>query len=210
MRNIAIIGTAGRYGCMRGRTDKDFLIMLEHAYTLVEDPLGDVHLYSGGAAWADQLAVELYMQGIVKHLTLFLPAPITYQNRFWEGGNINKPGDGRTANYYHMLFTQAAYNQTDGLNQSLFSVQRISDAGIKGANLQVNKNGFWARNSQVAEHADDTLIAYTWGKTGRPTDGSTLDTWHKNHAHNKIHVNLFDLLPALSKQEQIFNFSQKI
>jgi hypothetical protein len=67
-----IIGTAGR-SHKELLTDKTWPNMVAKARELV--PKGAMGI-SGGAAWADHIAVELYRLGHLSQLMLHLPAPI--------------------------------------------------------------------------------------------------------------------------------------
>lgn len=73
---VAIIGTCGR--TQGDRLEPEiFDFMCRKARTTITDTLGldpsIVELVSGGAAWADHVAVQLSNEEIVPNLTLHLP-----------------------------------------------------------------------------------------------------------------------------------------
>ena len=78
---ISIIGSAGR--------EKPTL-WTPYLYDrcidiLIENMSPNPDLISGGAAWADHLAVTLYRRGFARSLTLHIPAP-------WEDGRYKDTG----------------------------------------------------------------------------------------------------------------------
>lgn len=159
---LGIIGTAGR-GPDGKRLPALWNVMSCVAQSLVV-ATGAESLVSGGAAWADHLAVRLFNAGLVKDLTLHLPA--SFLHHFDEG-----PGRydcGHTANHYHRLFTQS---------MSFDSLKDI-ETSIKGGALALLTPGFKERNTKVAEEAQ-TLLAFTFGDGPRLCDGGTLDTMTK-------------------------------
>ncbi len=175
---IGIIGTAGR------REDGS-RITLELYEAMFHDSLRrmreraqreEIVLVSGGAAFADQLAVSHYLAGNAEELWLFLPAPFE-KGSFVENG-FRSPGN--IANYYHKKFSVIMGGDTLG---------GITKAIKKGAKIYVNKGGFLARNKQVARSVD-YLIAYTFGLGDEPKeDSGTAHTWKYCEA-SKVHVPL--------------------
>lgn len=178
-RCIAVIGTAGR--------DKERVMDASLWRRMTEDLSHRINpadvLISGGAAWADHLAVHAYLHGWCSKLYLFLPAP--FQGGHFLGGF---PSSGNTANYYHKKFVQCA--QVDGLKQ-------IEQAIAKGAIVEsepvsASYAGMFARNKKVAAHAT-AAIAYTYGIGLTPADGGTLGTWKQIKSDDKIHVSLYGI-----------------
>ena len=186
----AVIGTAGRRDDQQKITADHFDFMCGYALQHLEN----TDCISGGAAWADHVAVVLFNAGYLNSLTLALPC--NFVNDCFEGREFRSPGS--TANYYHRLFTQ---------KRGKDSLSEIATAIKNGAHTKVY-NGFFARNSRVAQ-AQDLLIAFTFGtKTdtyypGQPgyinagqaglKDGGTAHTWDKSHALTKMHVNLHNI-----------------
>ena len=177
-RTVAIIGTAGR--------DKDKPMTAQLWERMVADAKQRVRpddtLVSGGAAWADHLAVRLYLDGAVKHLVLHLPAP--FVNGKFQG---ERESAASAANYYHDLFRRNA--GVDGFAD-------LAAAIAKGAKVteQPVARGYgamFARNALVAKQAD-AVVAYTFGEGDTPADGGTKDTWDQVKG-NRLHVPLLSL-----------------
>ncbi|CAK9856659.1 unnamed protein product [Sphagnum jensenii] len=153
----------------------------------------NVHLVSGGAAWSgdclsmfppctltslavmysasDHVAVALFLQGEADRLTLHLPCPFIRtvgKEGFKDSGKKDwRSNPGRTANIYHVQFSQA-------LGRS--STREIALSIDRGATV-VTHAGFHARNCLVAKSS--FLIAFSWGAGEAPDDGGTKDTWDK-------------------------------
>ena len=169
---LAIVGTAGRKDDQKRLTRNHFEAMYLVASGLLEQinesnyPI--THLVSGGAAWADHVAVRLFMDKKAPGLRLFMPAE-------FEGGSYHDNGNkdayenpGGTANYYHKLF-----QQHKGIN----SLSDIIIAQAHGAELIPVHRGFFARNALVAK--SDFLLACTFGDGKMVKDGGTADTVRK-------------------------------
>jgi hypothetical protein len=170
---------------------------------------GVTHLVSGGAAWADHLAVRAFLdpsRGLVQGLKLYLPAS------FERGRYIPDPSvqfnPGKTSNYYHEQFSRAI-----GAN----TLSEIAQAAENGANLIVEP-GFFNRNASVSH--TEILLAFTFGADEAPAtfrrlspgfrdpraaglkDGGTSDTWKKATASEttrKIHVSLTSLAGQIAR-----------
>ena len=170
----AIIGTAGR--------DKSKTMDINLWNWMLSDASNRItesdHLVSGGAAWADHLAVELYINGECSDLTLHLPAP------FDNGRFIGPYGSSASAaNYYHERFSRVI-----GIN----TLHQIYRAICGGANVTYEPehsgySGMFNRNSKVSKA--DNMLAYTFGTGNVPADGGTLDTWNKCTG-KRVHVTL--------------------
>lgn len=175
---IAIIGTAGR-DKTKPMTLRLWLWMVAHAKASIPQ---DSHLISGGAAWADHLAVQLFLDGHVSHLTLHLPAPMT--DKFH--GPYKSAAS--AANYYHQTFSERI-----GVDTLAQIVQASEMPGCTGSVQpeQAGYGGMFARNAVVAKEAEG-ILAYTFGGGKEPADGGTLDTWNKCGCdpRHKMHVTL--------------------
>lgn len=165
--------------------------MVQKALSVIQEheETKKVHLISGGAAWADHVAVNLYLLHEFKSLTLHLPAYILESNRF--SGKFKTPGG--TSNYYHEIFCNQCL-KGNFRGKPLPTIKQMFEARDKGATIKVNMGGFWDRNTDIAADAKDLLIAFTWGEGKAPTDGGTADTWRKSSAKEKIHVPLKSIL----------------
>lgn len=156
---IAIIGTAGRDKSLT-KTRSQWEWMVASAKELV--PLG-AHLVSGGAAWADHLAVHLMLTGHVDNLTLHLPAAFgidKYKSSY--AGNV--------ANYYHNEFSKVIGTDT------LKDIDVVTTMnGCDGTYQEsIGAIAFKNRNTLIANMATE-CIAY--GFTDKPS-GGTLHTWN--------------------------------
>lgn len=189
---VAIVGTAGRKPYTDRMTLKIFEAMVREARRILETdlklPPENTCLVSGGAAWADHVAVRLFVEQRAAELKLFLPAPWNGNSGYAEsasGGNW-RSNPGRVSNYYHKTFSRVC---------RFDSLREIETARVRGAVLDSTRQGFHQRNSDVAREAD-VLIAFTWGEEpDRPADGGTLDTWNKCPARViRIHVPLSRLV----------------
>ena len=179
-RRLAIIGTAGR--------DKAMPMTAELWAEMVQDAAGRVHaqdtLISGGAAWADHLAVHLFLEGQCARLELYLPAP--FEGRFMGPGGSSATA----ANYYHERFT--AVIGVDTLGQI---GRAINDGAVVHAQpAMAGYRGMFARNTLVAKAAD-AVLAYTFGHVVA-TDSGTGNTW-KQVVGEKTHVSLSRLAEGI-------------
>lgn len=183
MLSVAIIGTAGR--------DKARTYDLDLWCKMWDDALRrfpegkDYHLVSGGAAWADHLAVELFLAGRAKLLTLHFPTPFNKTKHTFEGIGL---GSASAAIYYHKQFTKAT---------GIDSLRQISSALAMDGCLRTEQppaagyGGMFARNDLVARDAE-ACLAYTWGEGKEPADGGTKYTWDRV-VGRKVHVSLCGL-----------------
>jgi hypothetical protein len=167
--SLAIVGTAGRKDDASRLSKKHFEAMCIVAEGLIDQfkesnyPIS--HLISGGAAWADHVAVKLFLNKKVPHLRLFLPAK-------WEGGSYRDNGiddafknPGKTANHYHHKFQKST---------NINSLTELQLAEAEGAELIPVEKGFHARNALVSRA--DFLLAITFGKKNEVKDGGTAHT----------------------------------
>lgn len=179
MNKIAIIGTAGR--------DRNPLLTVQLWEKMKAHLQSKLHhsdtVVSGGAAWADHLAVHAYLADWCQHLELKLPAPFE-DNKFL--GSFKSAGS--TATYYHSAFSRAI-----GEN----SIIQISRAIEKGASYEcepslVGVSGMFARNAKIAKSCT-SMIAYTFGDGHIPAAGGTKDTWNKVNHGDREHIDLKNL-----------------
>ena len=172
--SVAIIGTAGRGEDAAKLSRQVFDEMVQAAAGVLPFlPSGRVRLVSGGAAWADHVAVQLFLSDPnVFDLELHLPAPFeAAEGKFRDfqdarGNSIRdwRTNPGGTSNYYHRAFSAKL-----GRN----SLLDLASAIKQGAQVVVG-DGFQDRNSGVAQA--DAAIALTFGKASRLKDGGTSGT----------------------------------
>jgi hypothetical protein len=216
---LAIIGTAGRADDFKKLSKNSFSAMLLVSEELIKQLSNSnypiTHLISGGAAWADFVAIKLYLNKIVKNLRLYIPCQfkdgtfIDEKEKLREGlSDVNKFSTDQTLNYYHQNFQRKT-----GIN----SLSDMQIAKHKGAEFIPCKGGFYGRNAMVAK--SDILLAMTFGEPDQPgnfvKDGGTADTvrrylsrvnkegffnksFHYNLTDGKIYDGV-DALPATKK-----------
>jgi len=166
---FAIVGTAGRKDDATKLSKQHFEAMCIVASGLIdqcnESNYTITHLVSGGAAWADHVAVKLFSDKKVPHLRLFLPAE--WDNGSYKDLGITDPfkNPGGTANYYHKRFQNSTH---------IHSLSQIQSALSEGAELIPVAKGFYARNALVAK--SDFLLAMTFGNEHEVKEGGTADT----------------------------------
>ena len=186
MIKIAVIGTAGR-DKTKPMTHALWVWMVQEARKRIPR---DAHLISGGAAWADHLAVHLFLEGFTDRLTLHLPAPITKGVRdkepsFFRGRYKSAAS---AANYYHERFSQViGRNSIDEIVEA--STWASCDGGYEPE--AEGYGAMFARNAKVAAEIgpNDGLIAFTFGQDKEPDDGGTKDTWDKCKGE-RLHITL--------------------
>ncbi len=201
---VSIIGTAGRKEDGPKMSAALFDRMCTAASRIIQDEWklspGMVQLVSGGAAWADHVAVKLYIGsvlGAVAHrngdesmfagLTVHLPCAMneiksSAPTAVDTGSSDWKSNPGRLMNQLHREFTAKLGRNT---------MVDILAARAYGAKLTVS-NGFHARNAIVA--TSKYVLAFTWGEGDTPKDGGTKFTWDKAKTLYKRHVPLKTLL----------------
>jgi len=168
---FAIVGTAGRKDDAAKLSRKHFEAMCLVAEGLLEQFAESGYpittLVSGGAAWADHVAVKLFLDKKVPHLRIFMPCE-------FEGGTYHDTGvrnphenPGGTANYYHKKFQTAT---------NINSLTQLQIAKAEGAEL-INGKNFHARNALVAK--SDFILACTFGNGPEVKEGGTADTIRK-------------------------------
>jgi hypothetical protein len=164
---FAIIGTAGREEDGGKLGKKHFEAMYLVADELIKEVSSNGYpitkLVSGGAAWADHVAVKLFLDKKIPKLKLCFPCE-------WEHGSFKNLGEntkfnpGKTANYYHNKFKNTTF---------INSLSEIQTAILEGAEYYAFK-GFHARNAIVAK--SDFLLAMTFGNKHEVKDGGTAHT----------------------------------
>lgn len=180
-QTVAIIGTAGRGDDASKMTKELFQRMCQSAIGVLTSEwkldLARVKLQSGGAAWADHVAVQL-CNDLKIPITLHLPCQMDEKNkRAMDTGVADwKANPGRVMNAYHKQFTlKMGYDtlaELCGLPSKIYS-------------------GFHKRNDAVAN--SDYVLAFTWGEGNVPKDGGTKYTWDKATTAKRKHIPLSTL-----------------
>ena len=174
MKTLAIIGPAGRKEDAVKLTVKHWNAMCKAAIELVESNTRITSFVSGGAAWADHVAVRLASHYEGRYpLNLWLPA-------------VNQ--DFQTAQYYHEKFSLVLGRDTWS---EIFNAPSLTYHSL---------GSFKDRNTKVAEAADH-FLAITFGDGPNVKDGGTLDTVNKMRKRgvpgHHFDLNTFTLHPVL-------------
>lgn len=177
---IAIIGTAGR-DKTKPMTLRTWNWMLGLAREII--PEGS-HLVSGGAAWADHIAVQLFLEGHAANLTLHLPAPLTSTGYLGDYGT-----SGNAANYYHKKFADII-----GVNTFEQLIKCASHDNCTGSIQEVSQgySAMFVRNKAIVQELNphtDYMFAFTFGTEG-VADGGTKNTWDMFNSSNKHHFQI--------------------
>lgn len=185
---LGIAGSAGRKDDAKKLSKKHFESMILVASGLIEELSNNNYpistIISGGAAWADFVAIQLFLDKKVNNLRLFLPCE-------WESGSFlskKEKDEGSILNYYHKQFQMVT-----GIN----SLTKMQIAKNEGAEF-ISCRGFYARNYLVAK--SDFLLAMTFGNGAEVKSGGTshcvkcyLDRVRKEGFFDKsFHYNLND------------------
>lgn len=202
---IAVIGSAGR-GQDADHMTLELYNKMFADFSLRVKHLGADTAVSGGAAFADHLAVRAYLEGAVSKLVLYMPAKFGMSESAYIPNPAVQFNPGKTSNDYHRRFSKI---------MKIDSLKEISKALQSGAACFVHE-GFHTRNLEVADNCD-FLVAYTFGtkssldlKPGVPEftdskkaglkDGGTAHTWGQCwKASWKSHVNLYDYMGKHSR-----------
>jgi len=191
MKTFGIIGTAGRREDFNKLNIQVFSWMKKQAREVINsirkrDNIRHIGLVSGGAAWADHVAVSLFLDNFAEELILHLPAP--FFDEYDEGAS-----SGPTANFYHRRFSDKCFLDTE------ISMEELNRALACDHTHVTISNNFFERNSKVA-HDSDFLLAFSFGQGASLKDGGSLDTmqkfilakgsdftWHINLADKKVY-----------------------
>jgi len=117
----------------------------------------------------DHVAVAMFLQQQVAELMIYSPCNFVDSKFADVGGGDWKTNPGRSANYYHSLFSKKVGRNT---------LEEIALACQLGAVLDGTNFGFHARNDVVASLATH-MIAFTWSNSGSPDDGGSRYTWQR-------------------------------
>lgn len=161
---LGIIGTAGRGDDGKRLTVAHWRMMTCIAQS-VSTVLGATRLVSGGSSWADHVAVQLYLDGSVKGLTLHLPCHIFDRPGTWRFETSDECGP--RLNQLHGQF-----HVRTGINP----FAQLGEAISRGAKKEIHHGGFKGRNTFVANEAD-VMLAFTFSGGAEPKDGGTRHTW---------------------------------
>lgn len=180
MIRLAIIGTAGRKSTELGKLTKEHMDWIaDNVKVYIKEVLNtsydNIILVSGGSAWVDHVAVQLFLTKEFAGLELYLPSRYDAKHQRY----INTH-EGRTLNALHKQCQEKT-------NNPIFQ-QLASAVTSKKCTITIQR-GFLPRNTLIAKN-NDHLIAFTFSQAKTPLEGGTLDTWNKTKHENKIHFSL--------------------
>lgn len=176
---LAIIGCAGRNTNQLNKLSASTMqymydnVMLYISCVLELLP-ENIILVSGGSAWSDHVAIQLYLQEKFAGLELYIPANFDTNNKKFEDSY-----EGKILNSLHESFAKKINYD---VFQELYDV--INDPNVK----VIFKKGFFQRNTLISQN-NDCLLAFTFDEI-KPLSGGTFDTWNKTKHQNKIHFSL--------------------
>jgi len=180
MIKLAIVGTSGRNPADKKKLNaKHMAWMIENVRCYIENVLEtepkNIILVSGGSAWADHVAVQLYLTWEFAGLELYLPSKFDIKQKKYVNTH-----EGRTLNALH----QECKDKTgvDVLDELMRAIN-----GKDRAKVTIQR-GFLQRNTLIAKNSDH-LIAFTFSPD-TPTEGGTFDTWKKTKHENKTNFDL--------------------
>lgn len=186
---VSIVGTAGRLNVERDMSLDVFNAMVasatEQLPRMTGLPSSCIHLVSGGAAWADHVAVTLFLWGGFAGLTLHMPCAWRRDTVCFEDNHSceSSRNPGRFANMYHARFETKT---------GIHSLRQIQESVERGAVLVESYRGFHDRNSAVA--SSPFLLAFSWDRGDKPESSfGTYDTWKKCKGV-RVHVSLRHLM----------------
>jgi hypothetical protein len=190
MTRVAVIGTAGRKTAADRLDWLTFLLMRDAVLAELQNIPRPWELVSGAAAWADHVAVDLFLSGDVDRLELHLPC------RFNGAIFYGDSDEARTANHYHQAFTAR-------MPPGRSSFSDLREAIMRGATIwQYEVEGFKTRNYTVGRV--DVVIAQTFGRGSVPADGGTKHCWDNSTAPVKIHIPIGELQKPAPAQQSLF------
>lgn len=179
MIRLAIVGTAGRNPLDKKKLSKTHMeFMTDNVRCYIEHVLettpNNIILVSGGSAWADHIAVQLYLTGEFGGLELYLPSRFDPKQKKY----INTH-EGRTLNQLH-----SECKEKTGMDV----FEELTRVVSRKATKIVIQRGFLPRNTLIAKNCDH-LLAFTFSPD-IPVIGGTFDTWTKTKHQNRTNIDL--------------------
>jgi hypothetical protein len=183
MSKLAIIGTAGRGddGKRLAADPERYRTRMLDAARKVAELTHATTLVSGAAAWADHIAIDLFLEPPTEYaLELELPAPLEPDDaggyRFLDKGTRDfKSNPGGVSNHYHRLFKDA-FAKTGTLWSPFLDFAAIHRTAMEPSAVTFCVGaGFLERNLVVAAKAD-CCLAMTFGNGAQLKDGGTAHT----------------------------------
>ena len=178
MIKLAIIGTSGRNPQDGAKLlnfhmqwmAENVLCYIEHILKTTTD---NIILVSGGSAWADHVAVQLYLEYNFGGLELYLPTNFDIIQKKYADTY-----EGLMLNILHMQCKEKIH--VDVLNE-------LAEAISKKTTKVIVKKGVFQKNSLISKNCDH-LICFIFGQT--ISGGGSYDTWKKTKHQNKTLLDL--------------------
>lgn len=178
MIKLAIIGTAGRKDDaprLAANAEHFYRRMLDCA-RVVAEKVGADTLVSGGAAWADFMAIALFLESPDRfRLLLELPETLSISTEkrqaYLDTGEVDwVTNPGGTSNHYLRQFARQCHH----FMGPFFPWVQYDTVSCHVAVVHTVTRGFKARNTEVAKA--DHCLAMTFGDGHQLKDGGTAHT----------------------------------
>ena len=181
MLRLAIIGVSGRNQIDKKKLCAEHMNWMkccvrQYINDILKKKTNEIILVSGGSAWVDHVAVQLFLTGEFGGLELYLPSEFDIKLKKYVNTH-----EGITLNSLH-----AECQEKTGINVFVELARAINNETTK---VTIQK-GFLTRNTLIAKNCDH-LIAFTFNSNA--LTGGTFDTWKKTAHQNKIIFDLNDL-----------------
>lgn len=183
MIRLAITGSTGRYPGDKNKLRPEFMekmitVIREYIKNELNTTPDKVVLVSGGSAWAEHIAVQLYLTKEFAGLDLFLVSEFSVKQKKYVNTH-----EGRTLN-------QLLIECQDKTGIDVFSELAKSIDGKNKAKITIQR-AFKPRNTLIAKNCD-FLIAFTFGLQEN-VKGGAIDLWEKVSSDKRIHFDLSEL-----------------
>jgi hypothetical protein len=224
-RTVAIMGTAGQDPSKEDVVDAHLWKVMVHCARQVltrvfsldaSSSTETVQLISGGAAIADHVAVQLYLESSSTvgtsapspyHLSLHLPCRWDPDRKEYDARSY----EGRRSNALHVQFArQASFPSVRTSLQQLHDVVHQSSAARSTSKAAANRvtvqehSGFVQRNSFVAREAQ-YVLAMTWSSPSALApvgESGAAHTWSRSNGV-KLHLPLAELVRWYPNQQDV-------
>ena len=178
MLRLAIIGSSGNQINDMLKLNKEHMKQtINHVLDYIENTLKkntfEIILVSGGSAWIDHIAIQLFLTDKFAGLQLYLPTKFDVIKEHYVNTH-----EGRKLNELHNIFSKKI---------EIDSLSELTKAILKTKNIEI-KRGFLQRNNLIAKNCD-YLIAFTF-EDKCPTKGDSAHTWEKISHQYKKHYTL--------------------
>lgn len=193
---LAIIGTAGRGEDSSRMSHNLYVAMIQKVHQVIDrleqNGCNVTTLVSGGAAWADHIAVSLFRISTRKSLELHLPCNWNFMKCEYDDTGVRdfRTNPGGTLNFYHRKMPFDSLKEIDEV------MPDPTDPSKPKQVLVSYGGGFHQRNTRVS--TADAVVALTFGNGRQVKDGGTADTMRKFIARRgndlAFHVDLNTML----------------